>query len=84
MAYSYDGINWYGVPSCLNSTNPSPLFNTGLVIGSNSRIGVVIVDSQLTLSNKNLLSTQKLDLVSGSYYDQSYTNFTSKITSHDL
>jgi hypothetical protein len=86
MAYSYDGVLWYGVPSALNSSNPnsSPIFSTGIAIGSNSQVGPVVVDSQLALNNGNIPNTQTLDIVSGSYYNQSYTNFTVKITSNEI
>jgi hypothetical protein len=81
MANSYDGVNWYvssgfaGITGC---------FTTCTGIGSNSLIGIPVVDSQMTLSNINIPQTKTLDIVSDSYYDKSYTNFTSTFKSYDL
>lgn len=49
---SGNGIHWSGVP---NSAN---LFTTAYGIGSNSRIGATIVDSQIILTNKNITIIQ--------------------------
>ena len=84
MAYSYNGIKWYGIESFKNTTSPSPVFTSGSAISSNSKIGAIVVDSQLTLSKGNLPNTQTLDLVSDTYYDPAYTNFTSRIISKNL
>ena len=84
MAYSYNGIKWYGIASFKNTTSPSPVFTSGSAISSNSKIGAIVVDSQLTLSKGNLPNTQTLDLVSDTYYDPAYTNFTSRIISKNL
>jgi hypothetical protein len=77
MAQSYDGIKWYGITDLVN--NDKVVFNEGNVISSNSGIGACVVDSQMILSN-----TKTLDIVSGSYYDKSYNNFTVNITSTNL
>ena len=81
MAYSYDGIVWYGVPIFEGS---STISTNVIGISSNSRIGAIVVDSKLTLNNKNIPNTQTLDLSSGSYYDFNYTNFTSTITNYNI
>jgi hypothetical protein len=78
MATSGDGINWFGIQGS------KTLFTTAYGIGSNPRVGPVVVDSRLTLSNTNTPNTQQLDIVSGSYYDSAYTNFTATIKSYDL
>jgi hypothetical protein len=78
MAISGDGIHWSGVPTSSN------LFTTAYGIGSNSRIGATVGDSQMILTNKNTPNTQTVDMVSNSYYDSAYTNFTSTITTNNL
>jgi hypothetical protein len=74
MAYSYNGKDWFGVPNYLKTTSPTPIFSSGISGCSNSQIGSVIVDSVLTISDKNNPNTKTLDIVSGSYYDSTFTN----------
>jgi hypothetical protein len=70
LAYSGDGVNWVSVP------NSTTLFSTGCRgIGTNSRIGAVVVDSQLVLNNLGYGLDNALDVISDSYYDSGITNF---------
>jgi hypothetical protein len=84
MVYSYDGFNWYPVNNFTPTSSQIPILTTGYAIASNSGIGAVVVPSQLTLSNYNIPSTQTLDIVSNSYYNSGYNNFTATIKSYDL
>ena len=78
IAYSYDGITWTGV-----SESISIFSNSGYGIAGNPGIGPTIVDSQLVLNKNGFGLNSSLDLVSDTYYDKSFTNFsaTFKVTS---
>jgi hypothetical protein len=75
IAYSNDGETWYGVP---NST--SIFSGTGSGVASNSNVGAVIVDSALTLNANTYPQSNTLDVVSDTYYNIGYTNFSCDIT----
>ena len=87
---SYDGGTWYESPPDVSPvgplnpySNPLSIIVTGL--SSNSRIGGVIVDSQIALNKtNNVRLTTKLDLYSGGYYNNGYNNMTVSIQSSDL
>jgi hypothetical protein len=79
IAYSYDGTTWYYV------TNSKNIFSIGgYGLGSNSKIGYPIVPSQLVLDKNGPNLTNQLDLVSDTYCNSGYTNFTTTIQSNDL
>jgi hypothetical protein len=59
-----------------------PLFTAGYGVASNPRIGAVIVDSQLSLNQTGNGLNSKLDVVSDSYFQNTYKEFTANITSH--
>jgi hypothetical protein len=74
LAYSGDGVNWVAVP------NSSTVFSTASWgIGSNSRIGAVVVESQLVLNNSGYGLSNSLDVISDGYYDSGITNFSTTI-----
>ena len=84
---SHDGITWYESPPVTSPLNPyiNPInfYISGLA--SNSRIGGVIVDSQIALNKNNSVRlTTKLDLYSDDYYNNGYNNMTVSIKSSDL
>jgi len=87
---SYDGNFWFENPPDVSPvgplnpySNPLSIIVTGLA--SNSRIGGVIVDSQIALNKTNSVRlTPKLDLYSGEYYNNGYNNMTVSIQSSDL
>ena len=87
---SYDGINWYESPPDVSPVGPLNPYNNPISIvvaglSSNSRIGGVIVDSQIALNKtNNVRLTTKLDLYSGGYYNNGYNNMTVSIQSSDL
>jgi hypothetical protein len=78
MATSGHGLSWFRIQGS------QTLFTSGYAIASNPRVAPVVVDNILTLSNENIPNTQILDIVSSSYYDSTYTNFTATIKSYDL
>jgi hypothetical protein len=86
---SGNGTNWFESPPIvpLGPLNPysNPLNNIVLGLASNSRIGGVIVDSQIALNKtNNVRLTTKLDLYSDDYYNNGYNNMTVSIKSSDL
>jgi hypothetical protein len=84
---SHDGITWYESPPVTSPLNPynNPLTFYVRGLASNSRIGGVIVDSQIALNKTNSVRlTTKLDLYSDDYYNNSYNNMTVSIKSSDL
>lgn len=76
ICYSSDVINWYV------STNQNKIFsNCGNGVAGNPKIGATIVPSQLVLNeNSGIYSTNKLDVVMDSYYNNGPTNITTLIT----
>jgi len=77
VAFSPDGINWTG--------NGTTLFTTsGLGVAGNSRIGAVVVDSQLTLGKYSVSGTNKLDIVADSYFNTGFTNMSININADNL
>ena len=63
----------------------NPLSTAVYGLASNSRIGGVIVDSQIALNKtNNVRLTTKLDLYSDDYYNNGYNNMTASIQSSDL
>jgi hypothetical protein len=84
---SHDGQIWYESPPVTSPLNPyvNPLKQAVLGLASNSRIGGVIVDSQIALNKTNSVRlTTKLDLYSDDYYNNGYNNMTASIKSSDL
>ena len=84
---SHDGITWYESPPVTTPPNPyvNPLKEAVYGLASNSRIGGVIVDSQIALNKTNSVRlTTKLDLYSDDYYNNGYNNMTASIKSTDL
>ena len=84
---SHDGITWYESPPVTTPLNPyvNPLTFFVRGLASNSRIGGVIVDSQIALNKNNSVRlTTKLDLYSDDYYNNGYNNMTVSIKSSDL
>ena len=72
---SYDGKNWFESPPDVSPVGPLNPYNNPISIvvaglASNSRIGGVIVDSQIALNKTNSVRlTTKLDLYSEDYYN---------------
>jgi hypothetical protein len=64
VGYSADGLTWYA-----SSNN---VFTQGNGVAGNPRIGAVVCDSQVALSDS-------LDVVSDTYYNTGYTNFSAAI-----
>jgi hypothetical protein len=80
---------WYESPpiSPIGPLSPynNPLNNIVLGLASNSRVGGVIVNSQIALNKtNNVRLTTKLDLYSEDYYNNGYNNMTVTIKSFDL
>jgi hypothetical protein len=68
IAYSRDGITWYP------SINGNSIFTQGNGVAGNSRIGPVVVDSQVVLNRSDTCS-----ILSDSYYNKGYTTFSALI-----
>ena len=58
--------------------------STGSGVAGNSRIGSVVVDSQLTLNKNSYLATNQLDLISDTYVNNGATNMSMSIKSYNL
>lgn len=71
LIFSQNGINW---------TACSHAMDTTFGISTNSRLGPVIVDSQLELRSSGLAISNKIDIVSENYFNNGYTNFSGSIT----
>jgi hypothetical protein len=72
-AYSYDGNIWY---------SSGKIFTTvGHGVAGNPNVGATIVDSAITLNSTIFPQTNKLDIVSGDYYNSGFKNFSSNILS---
>ena len=67
IGYSQDGIVWYSTVSSIFSTQ-------GNGVAGNPRLGATVSDSQVALSDS-------LDVVSDTYYNTGYTNFSATIQS---
>jgi hypothetical protein len=67
IGYSEDGLTWYSAPNSIFSTQ-------GNGVAGNSRLGATVSDSQVALSDS-------LDVVSDTYYNTGYTNFSATIQS---
>ena len=67
IVYSGNGSNWVAVP------NNTSIFTTAYGVATNPRLGVTIVDSQLTLGTNAFRSS--LDIVSDTSYDRATANF---------
>jgi len=70
MIYSQDGLTWYAAAS--------GIFTQGNGVAGNSRIGATVCDSQLVL-NANEGGSNTLDIVSDTYCNTGYTNFSATI-----
>jgi hypothetical protein len=70
IVYSQDGLTWYAAPSGIFSTQ-------GYGVAGNPRIGATVSDSQVALSDS-------LDVVTDTYYNTGYTNFSATIQSQTL
>jgi len=64
VGYSKDGLTWYA--------STGGIFTQGNGVAGNPRIGAVVCDSQVALSDS-------LDVVSDTYYNTGYTNFSAAI-----
>jgi hypothetical protein len=73
IAHSRDGITWYP------SINGNSIFTQANGVAGNSRIGPVVVDSQIVLNRSDTLS-----IVSDSYYNKGYTTFSAAIQTQQL
>ena len=77
IAYSNDGINWTGIGNSIFSNN-------GFGVAGNSKIGSVVVPSQMVLNNSSINGSNQLDICSESYYNTGFTNATFTIASSNL
>ena len=68
IAYSSDGITWTGLGRSI--------FSTSYGVAGNPNVGATIVDSAITLNSN------RLDIVSGNYYNTGYSNFSVDIISN--
>jgi hypothetical protein len=76
LAYSSNGINWYG----LGTTTFSGGY--GYSVSGNPGIGPVKIDSQLVLDKSSGINpTQTLTINTGTYYDKSISNLSLTIKS---
>ena len=66
IGYSQNGLTWY--------VASSSIFTQGNGVAGNPRIGAMVCDSQVALSDS-------LDVVSDTYYNTGYTNFSATIQS---
>jgi hypothetical protein len=66
IGYSQDGLTWYSAPNSI--------FTQGNGVAGNPRLGATVSDSQVALSDS-------LDVVSDTYYNTGYTNFSATIQS---
>ena len=78
IVYSSDGLTWTAV-----TENPFGVDGYGNGVAGNPNIGPVIVDSQIVL-NTNYNLSNRLDIVSDSYYNQGFTNFSLTIKAQEL
>jgi hypothetical protein len=78
IAYSYDGINWKGLGS-----DTFHVFANGIAWSGTSWNGKIgdanIVGGSIVLHNSNGLRNN-LDVVSDTYYNSGFTNFSLSIT----
>ena len=70
IIYSQDGLTWYTVSSSI--------FTQGNGVAGNPRIGATLCDSQIAL-NTNTGGSNTLDIVSDTYCNTGYTNFSATI-----
>jgi hypothetical protein len=73
IAYSSDGITWTGAGTSIFS-------DYGQGVASNPNIGAVIVDSQITLNDTSVGLSSNLDVVSDTYFNGGFTNFSASFT----
>ena len=78
IAYSNDGINWTGIGNSIFSNYG------GFGVAGNSKIGSVVVPSQMVLNNSSINGSNQLDICSESYYNTGFTNATFTIASSNL
>ena len=71
LIFSQNGINW---TACIHAMDET------FGISTNSRIGPVIVESQLELRSSGLAISNKIDIVSENYFNNGYNNFSGSIT----
>jgi hypothetical protein len=69
IGYSEDGLTWYSAPNSI--------FTQGNGVAGNPRLGATVSDSQVALYDS-------LDVVSDTYYNTGYTNFSATIQSQTL
>ena len=67
-----------------NLAIPTSVLASGYGIASNPRIGAVVVDSQLTMNGSGYGKNNKLDIVSDSYFQNSYKEFSATVTLHNF
>ena len=75
IAYSSDGITWTALGNSIFTSS-------GFGVAGNPNIGATIVDSVITLNSNILPNTNRLDIVSGNYYNTGYSNFSVEIISN--
>jgi hypothetical protein len=74
MAYSNDGITWYGL-------GKSIFDNIGYSITANNNFGTYLSESQIILNKNTFEENQKLDICSDKYYNDGFTNMSTHIRS---
>ena len=77
--YSSDGITWTGTTG-----TSATIFSNGYGVAGNPRIGATVVDSQIVLNANGYNQSSRLDVVSDSYYNFGFSNFSSTIRSKEL
>ena len=84
---SHDGITWYESPPLTTPSNPyiNPVNQVVNGLSSNSTIGGVVVDSQISLNKNNSTNlTTKIDVVSERYFNNGFNNMTLSINNSQL
>ena len=74
IAYSSDGINWTGIGSTIFT-------GAGIGVAWNDAEGYVNMTTSITLNKYGSGLSNKIDVVSDSYYNPGFTNFSLSIES---
>ena len=74
IAYSSNGITWTGIGTSIFSAN-------GFGVAWNNAEGYVNMIAPITLNKYGSGLSNKIDVVSDSYYNQGFTNFSLSINS---
>ena len=84
MAYSPDGIKWYGGYNGFSTGSTSQIFTTyGNAVASNPGVGAVPIQSQMVL-NPGLNGQSSLDIVAPAYYQPGYSGISVKIEQNNV